>query len=265
MRAVIILVSLLLANQGCFTSWAITQASGNQRYLNEKGSELSVPQPGVREHLRVTMSLEPARGEDEPFAFQCRSSQSAFNNVHRTSFRYAGKWKIITATMFLLEAGTAALLYFTKPEEPNSESKQQMNRVVAGIVGVDALGTAALFFAPKKEIFTTEKTPVATAFRTDCPAGLILEIGGDTYPIDAAGRIGDAGEAALDAWMQTPSTPIRMTFHDRVIDLPLNQNEVCTWNRLRHLDQSRCPAYWAKATAVGMTVEVPMGTLTKLE
>jgi len=35
---------------------------------------------------------------------------------------------------------------------------------------------------------------VITPLRSDCPDGLVLEIGGDSFPVNAAGRLGELGE-----------------------------------------------------------------------
>jgi hypothetical protein len=254
-------LALLLATSGCFTSWAITQGSGNQRLLDEGVRTDEVPLPGVRERLHVRMPFETqlsADAEPRPFAFECTSTQSARNTVYHSGFRYGRRWKIAAAVMFALEAGVAAAYYF------GSDRDRPANQLAIGAASLDALGTAALFFVPRKEIFRNEEQGVYEQLRTDCPAGLIFEIGGESFPVDAAGRIGELGEAALDVWMLAPTAaPVRLTYHDRVLDLALGQNEVCTWKRLRHQDQSTCPAYWSAAPAVAASIEVPMGTLTQ--
>lgn len=273
------LVPLLFATSGCFSSWAITQAAGRQPMLDEGVREERVPMPDVRERLHITMPLAPqfrpvdahttstttgarttVADEPRPFAFECRSTQTASNAVYRSGFRYGGTWKKITAVMFAIEAGLAAAYYF------GSDRNRPENQLAMGLIGADALGTAALFFVPRKETYRRQVEPEYSQIRSDCPAGLLLEIAGETFPVDAAGRIGEVGEAALDDWMRAPSpAPVRLTYQDRVIDLRLGHNEACTWNRLRHQTQAACPAYWAAGAAVGATLEVPMGTLTQLE
>lgn len=273
------LFPLLLATSGCFSSWAITQAAGGQRILDEGTREERVPMPDVRERLHVTMPLAPqfrrvdapATGattdarltvadEPQPFALECRSTQTASDTVYRSGFRYGSTWKKVTAVMFAIEAGLAAAYYF------GSDRDKPGNQLATGVLAADALGTAALFFVPRKERYGRDVEPVYSQIRSDCPAGLILEVAGETFPVDAAGRIGEVGEAALDGWMRAPSpAPVRLTFQDRVIDLRLGHNEVCTWNRLRHQDQSTCPAYWSSGAAIAATLEVPMGTLTQPE
>jgi hypothetical protein len=250
-----------LASSGCFYSWGVTQLAGKADGWNESVREEAVPQPDTRERLMVTMplTLAPAASVTDPFAFRCQSSQTASNKVYRNAVRYGGTWKKLTAAAFLIEAGIAAATYaFADRSKPAAQ-------LAIGFFGLDALGTAAIFFLPRKEIFDSRTERVTDPFRADCPAGLVLEIGGDTFPVDAAGQIGNVGEAALEAWMLNPSLPIRLTYHDRVIDLPIGQNQVCTWLQVRGLDQSRCPTYWAAAPTVAATLDVPVGTLTRAE
>ncbi|MBA3500307.1 MAG: hypothetical protein M4D80_01090 [Myxococcota bacterium] len=259
------LLPILLATSGCFSSWAITQASGNQRILDERVRAEHVPVPGVHERLGVSMPLAPeykivpagVATEPLPFALRCRSTQTATDTVYRAGFRYGSTWKKVTALMLALEAGIAAAAYFGgDPTKPGTQ-------VAVGFFGLDALGTAALLFVPRKEIYRRDVEPVVSTLRTDCPAGLLLDVAGETFPVDAAGRIGELGEAALDAWMRAPTTlPIRVTYREHVIDLAIGHNEVCTWNRTRHEDP--CPAYWVRSPAIAGSVEVPMGTLTQL-
>ena len=269
-----IILALLATTSGCFTSWAITQSSGNQRILDEGVRQEHVPLPDVRERLHVTMPLAPQRApkfrtaatassvnqfDELPFAFECVSTQTASDTVYRSGFRYGSRWKKVAAAMFVMEAGIAAAYFFA------SDREKPGNQLAIGFFGLDAVGTAALLFVPRKEVYRQDVEPVFSRIRSDCPTGLILEIAGETFPVDAAGRVGELGEAALDGWMRTPSTPIRLTYRDRVIDLQLGQNEVCTWNRMRSQDQSACPAYWSSSPAITASIEVPMGTLTQRE
>ncbi|HEU0035009.1 MAG TPA: hypothetical protein VFQ53_30495 [Kofleriaceae bacterium] len=269
MRALILI--LAVAHGGCFTSWAITQSTGNQRILDEGVREERVPLPDVRERLHVRLPLTPtypatavqpaAPADPLPFALECDSTQSARDAVYHSGFRYGKGWKKGTALMFLLEAGAAATYYFladrTKPE----------NQLATGFFGLDAIGTAALFFVPRKEIYRSDVVPVSTHVRSDCPAGLLIDIAGETFPVDAAGRIGELGLAALDGWMQAPTGPLRLTFGDRTIDLNIRASEQCAWNRARHAGE-RADQGCTMISSVGSVVadlEVPLGTLTRAE
>nr|MBA3397015.1 hypothetical protein [Deltaproteobacteria bacterium] len=183
------------------------------------------------------------------------------DTVYHSAFRYGSKWKKLTAAMVLIEAGLASAYYFgtdrQKPEE----------QLAVGFFGLDALGTAVLFFVPRKEIYRVDVRPVTTHLRSDCPEGLVLEIAGESYKVDAAGGIGELGLAALDAWMQAPSGGLRAVFEDRTIDLPIRAADLCTWNQARRPgpqggQQAGC-GYGARE--VFAILEVPMGTLTRID
>lgn len=220
---VIAAAALGLGGTGCFASWIGVQASGSARILEEGARELRVPQPGVREVLAVHL---PLAGSDA-LELGCETIQRAKDTVHRTAFRYGKKWKYATATMFLLEAAVATATYFGDRENPQ-------NQLAGAVVALDAIGTAALFFAPRKELYGTEERPVSNRVRTDCPEGLALDIGGEVYPVDAAGRIGDLGLAALDAWMGAPGAPIRITYAGQTAEVPIGELEQCAWNESHH-------------------------------
>jgi hypothetical protein len=85
--------------------------------------------------------------------------------------------------------------------------------------------------------------------------------------VDAAGHIGELGEAALDTWLQAqqPPSAIQVAYQDRVSELRIGPFEACTWNRARHQDQSACPQTWSSLMMVSTSLEVPMGTLTRAD
>lgn len=264
---------LALGGAGCFASWGAVQLSGSPRLLEEGAREVSVPLPGVRELLAVNLPLtlaverapagSEAAGAAEPFALACEATQAARDQVHRSAFRYGKKWRYATAAMFVLEAAVAAAYFFSDREAPE-------HLLAAGVLGLDALGTAALFFAPRKEIFRAEERPISSRVRGDCPDGLALDVGGELYPVDAAGRVGELGVAALDAWMQAPGAPLRVTYAGRTADVPVGLAEQCAWNRSHHPDRPElvagCPLAGSLAPRLASArLEVPMGTLTRLE
>ena len=308
----VLAAALGLGGAGCFASWGAVQLSGNPAILEEGAREVTVPLPGVQELLavHVPLAIEPDAPAATPGAattsaatpgapatprvleLACETTQRARDNVYRSAFRYGKKWKYATAAMFAIEAAVAAAFYFGDRQNPQ-------NQLAAGVLAIDALGTAALFFAPRKEIYRTEIRNVANRVRTDCPDGLALDIGGEVYPVDAAGRIGELGVAALDAWMQAPGAPIRIAYAGRTADVVIGESEQCAWNRSHHPDPAnagagagtgapadpanpagpttapaagpsaqppRCPRYGPlPPRQVSASVEVPMGTLTRLD
>jgi hypothetical protein len=183
--------ALSVASTGCFTTWAGTRLAGKTGAWDEKVREENVPLPGVSERLVVALPLNA-----ETFRLECHSMQNAKDAVYHTTYRYGSGWKKATGIMFLAEAALGAVLLAT------SANEKPGNVVLGGFLAADALGTGILFFAPRKEIYSREEKPVTTDIRSDCPDGLVLDIAGEQFPVDAAGRIGDIGNAAFDAWLE---------------------------------------------------------------
>lgn len=198
------LVAALLP--GCATGWIATQAVGGQRALDEDAHDVHVPQPGIEEHLTVTLG---------PLAdgVTCQVAQGGHDIVYHQAFRYGSRWKKMTALAFLIEgAAGAALLLTASDKDPN-------NYLYGGFLALDAAVTAPLFFIPRKEIYRHDDVYVTTPVRSDCPDGLALEIDGNAYPIDAAGHVGDLGNAALAEWAKTRATSLRVTLSGQARDL----------------------------------------------
>lgn len=204
---------------GCFTSWAATQAAGGQRILEERSRTERVPLDDAKERLSVTMPF--ASTATDRYAFICHTTQTATDVVHQSAFRYGSKWKKITLIVFALEAGLAVTTYFAGDmEKPNDV-------LTAGFFAADALGTAALVFIPRKEIYRREVKPVYTPIRSDCPDGMSVEVAGESFPIDAAGHLSELGEAALETWRREPaSQPARITYGDRTLDVRIGMSAV---------------------------------------
>lgn len=198
MRAVILLCLL----SGCFTTWTGLQIAGYPGAPDENIREVRVPQPGIREKLVVSLTQDNT--------FECTAMQGATDVVYHSAYRYGKNWKIATAGMFIAEGLMATYFALTY-----SQDKRPQDALGAGYFAVDAVGTAALFFAPRKEIFSTKTTPVTTTIRSACPDGLALDIGGEAYPINAAGSVGELGQVALDDWMRASSGSMQVTFAGR--------------------------------------------------
>lgn len=256
-------ITLALATSGCFSSWAITQAFGTQRILDEGVREQTVPLAGVEERLAVSIplaieyDLEPAVRDtsspqavapqskrERPFALTCSTKQYARDRVYHSAFRYGSRWKKMTGIAFLLEAALAATFLLLDDNRDTSDPMTANDRsglLAGGFLAIDAIGTAAIFFIPRKEVFTVAEKAITTPIREDCPDGLALEIGGTSFPVDAAGRIGEIGEAALDDWMRAPSDApgapggaLALTFEGRAMPLRVTAREMCAWIRARH-------------------------------
>ncbi|HEY5921177.1 MAG TPA: hypothetical protein VIV11_05880 [Kofleriaceae bacterium] len=220
-----------LACSGCFTTWAGMQAGGRSLAWDEQPREETVPLPAVEE--RLTITLPPSNGKVE---LTCTTSQRANETVYRAAYRYGSGWKKATALAFVTEAAAATLFLLTADRE------EPAGYAYGGFFALDALGTAALFFAPRKEQFSRSERTVNTPVRDDCPDGLMLEIAGTTFPVDAAGRIGEAGEVALDDWMKQRTGAVLVSLAGRTQEL-------------------RIPMA-ATAYSTSTTLSVPVGTLT---
>lgn len=264
-------IALLALASGCATTWITTQATGTAGLWDESVREVHVPQPGITEKLTVTMPLaieyEPQQPQSDPhalppprkplpFALTCSSDQQGNDIVYHSAFRYGSRWKKGTAVMFLAEAALASVFLLEADAHPDQAGQ---NYLGAGFFAADALVTGVLFFAPREEIYRHDLAPVATHVRSDCPDGLQLAIGDTVVPIDAAGRIGDVGEAALDAWMKAPNAPVEVRFAGTSQPLALGLAEQCTWRR-EH-DHEGCGTM-ASSRSVTITIDVPPGTLT---
>ena len=256
-------LAVALASSGCFTSWAITQGAGRPDILDEGVRESSVPIAGVREQLAVrlptTIEFEDSptgqagtHGPPKPFALTCEVTQHAKDTVYHAAFRYGHTWKWVAASMFVAEAATAAIIYA-------ADSTNGSAQVAAALFAADALGTAVIGLAPRKEVYRTEVRADDTVVRQDCPDGLALAIAGATFPIDAAGRIGEVGNRALDAWMRAPDGALRVTLNGQDETLAIGGDEQCAWNAAHH--GARCVRY-RPALDASVTLAVPMGTLT---
>jgi len=261
MTCVTFALATALASGGCFTTWVATQATGTQALWDEGVREEAVPLPGIEERLvlklpapttsttTTTTSTSPGAqvtpAEPPPFALECRVEQQGRDAVYHSAFRYGSRWKKQTAIAFAVEAALGAVALLTASEEsPNGY-------VYGAFLAADALGTAATFFIPRKEVYRVDEKVATTAIRSDCPDGLTLTIGQDTFPVDAAGRIGELGEAALaewrapaprdptlPAWQAAPRAPLLATFDGRTVEL---------------------------RTGIAASISVPPGTLTQAD
>lgn len=253
------LAALAATTTGCFTSFVVVQASGLQRSLDEGGRDETVPQPGVDERLAVSIPLAieydldasvanqtnpdlvaPQHKTARSFALTCSTKQFATDRVYHSAFRYGSRWKKSTAIAFLVEAGASALFLLLDSKRDLSDPMKANDRtglLAGGFLAIDAIGTAAIAFIPRKEVFTVDDKAVVTPVRDDCPEGLVLEVAGDTFPVDALGRIGELGEVALDDWMKAPTGTIALTFEGRALPLRIEAREQCAWMRARHADE----------------------------
>jgi hypothetical protein len=208
MKTLALCLALAIATTGCFSTWVGLQATGHPGAVDENVREERVPQPGVREHLAVTL------GNDGHF--KCAATQTATDVVYHSGYRYGSRWKKGAALMFITEAALATALYFSNPDDP---SKRASYLAAAGFLALDAVGTGVIAFIPRKEIYREQSVAVSTPVRDACPEGLSVQIAAETYPIDAAGAVGELGEAALAEWQTTPNSELLVDFEGRTSPL----------------------------------------------
>lgn len=247
MLAVLALVS------GCATTWGIGQAAGVSLAPLEQRRDVRVPHGGLTEQLRVSIATTPAAPATSttaatpttpvtsttpttpaPVQITCTTEQLGASTRYTAAFRYGKSWKLATGLMFVAEALVATAFAL------EARDGKPVDWIGAGYFGADALATAGIFFIPKKSVVETSEEHDALAVATGCPDGLVLAIGGDTFPIDAAGRIGALGDAAYAAF----DGPVAVTFG----------------NETRLLARTGATA----PSAPSATFEVAEGTLTKL-
>ncbi len=156
--------------------------------------------------------------------------------------------------MALLEGALATAFIVDRDEKPEYW-------LYGGFLAADAVVTAALFFIPRKDVYATREVPVLTPVRSDCPDGTVLSIGMERYPVDAAGRIGEVAEAALDAWMKEPMGPVQLEVAGTVQRVELGDGERCLWRRT-HVGDA-CYTGLALQYLL-ISVEVPVGALSSV-
>lgn len=197
--ATIATIATVTASSGCFTSWAGMRLGGNPGAWDENVREETVPLPGITERLVVALPLRSPTVEIE-----CNSIQNGNDAIYHSAYRYGSGWKKATGIMFLAEAALGAVLLAT------DANTKPGNVVLGAFLAADGLGTGIIFFVPKKEIYRRDEKAVTTSIRGDCPDGLALDIAGESFPVDAAGHIGEVGDAAFDAWLEEsqPAAPV---------------------------------------------------------
>ena len=215
------LLGLGLASQGsgCATTWLIIQGTGSQSILDEGNREVRVPQPGLTEHLIVTMPIAPeyettpgvngappVRGAALPFAFKCTRTQTGQDLIVRHAYRYGGGWKKGAIAAVLIEAAIGAFGLLTA-----TQAKPE-GYLYGGFFALDAVLTIPLIFIPRKEISAEDRVMVNAQLDDSCPEGVAVELAGRTSPIDAAGHVSAETLREIEQWRTQPSGPLEISF-----------------------------------------------------
>jgi hypothetical protein len=226
--AIVLAAVIAVSTTGCFTTWVTLRAAGYPGAVDEGVREQRVPLPGIDEKLVV--SLAPETITASGFAFSCTASQHGRDAMYRASYRYGSGFKKGTAIMFIAEAAMSAVFLLT---EPKNEANKPLQVAGGVFFGLDALGTAALFFIPRKERYERTDLNVETPIRSVCPDGVMIEIAGETFPLDAAGSLGELGNEAFDQWMAAPNGTILVAFAGRTAMIDVSDADRCVWQRAR--------------------------------
>ncbi len=215
------LLALGLAAQvsGCATTWLIIQGTGSATILDEDNHEVRVPQPGLTEHLIVTMPVAPeyettpgvngappVRGAELPFAFKCARTQAGQDLIVRHAYRYGGGWKKGVVVAVLLEAAIGALGLL------DATQAKPAGYVYGGFFALDAVLAIPLIFIPRKEVSAEDRVAVTSQLDDSCPEGVAVELAGRSSPIDAAGRVSAETVRELEQWRTQPSGPLEVSF-----------------------------------------------------
>ena len=268
-------VAIAATSAGCFTTWAVSRAVGGPPW-EEGVREEVVPLPGVTERLTVALPLPPpaqaasgtATGappmaEVMPFALQCTTRQEGTDSVYHSGTVHGRKWKIATAMAAVVEGASGAVFLLATRNDADAGTRFE-GKLYGGFLTLDAIGSAVLFLLPRREVVRTDQRVTVTPVRADCPDGLTLDVGGDSFVIDAAGRIGELGDVALAAWMQQPAGPLLVSFDGRSVDLRVGPAEQCAWQRARDPGKTSACAI-APSTRPAQVVavfDVPVGSLS---
>ena len=174
--------------------------------------------------------------------------------VYHSAFRYGSRWRWAAAISFVVERATAtALLLAADPQHPG-------DYLGGGFLAADAAVTAALLFAPRKEVYRKDEVAMTTHVRSDCPDGLALEIAGDSFPVDAAGRLGELGDTALGEWMAAPHGELRARLGEQISAFPIGPIQECQWRRTHGRDAS-CAVGMIPPAATVASFDVSVGSL----
>jgi hypothetical protein len=240
--------------------------------MDENAREQAVPIPGVEERLAVVLHFSgrplpaqagsaqgaaPRPRTDGPLELECSVTQHGRDTVYRAATRYGKSWKRWTAVFFLLEGLSASGLLLLGDDSAGN--------IASGVyLALDALGTGILFFAPRHDVYEQKEREVVTRVRDDCPAGLTLELDGGHVPVDAAGAVGELGQALFEQHMTRAQAPMRLRIGDSVVDVGLSAEDRCKWARGRSHEAARelCAGGTGYGRAsVRVELEVPTGTL----
>lgn len=247
---------LALAGSGCAATWAMSEYFHGRPSLESDEENGTVPVAGVTERVEVKGVLA-----SEGLQLDCQVTQKGTELRYHAATHYGTTWKLLTALAFVVEGGIVALNLREGVKSPGAW-------VAVGGMGVDALGTGILFFAPERRVFERAPHEELVTVRDTCPSGLALEAAGRPLALDAEGRADEPGQKAIDEQMAAPSPALRLRLAGYAADLPISPGNRCAWARRRApaYVPAFCafPADFRDARVVSAGLDVAVGTATRI-
>jgi hypothetical protein len=226
-----------------------------RRYVPVPTPYAPAPSPSV-----AAAAWEPPPPAKGALRFDCEVQQRPPRvHVSRELYRYDGVWKAITGLMFLAEGAMAAV---SLSSGLSSDHRDLGVVAVGGFFGLDALGTAILFWHPEQTVH--EETDGEGTWRSvskTCPVGLSVDTPQGPVAVRPDGTVGDAGPALLNVALDGPDVPLQLHYNlgDRV---PLSPSSGlrCDWARAAGTQRDFCRTSggWSSSrVTVPMPLEVP--------
>jgi hypothetical protein len=162
--------------------------------------------------------------------------------VNETKFRYDGTWKALMVFFFISEAAFSTLLISASTKE--GEPKVPL-LVMGGVLGLDALGTAVLFFHPpeeRKRVY--EQEGPWNELSSACPSTLEVETPTGSVPVTAQREMTGFGEWLLQETVWSEEAKIALRAGASRNELNPTMSERCRWSDLARSPAPYCKKLW---------------------
>lgn len=179
--------------------------------------------------------------------------------VTETIFRYDGTWKALTGFMFVAEAALSGVLLWASTQHRSG----QLDGLPFGIglgFGLDALGTAILFWHPKQQKTKTwQQDGQWKARSNECTPPLAVSVSTGPFPVEKNGEVPGLGEWMLQHVVDTEETSLELRHGAAVVPWRLEVLEKC---ELAKKAQSPAPfcrwaSGWRSPTEATIPLPVP--------
>ncbi|MBX5482930.1 MAG: hypothetical protein IRZ16_13985 [Myxococcaceae bacterium] len=172
-------------------------------------------------------------------ALDCQLMQRpTTEHVRSHLFRYEGSWKPLTAFSFLGEAAMATILLLNSRDARTSDDSRALLIGFGAGFGLDAIGTAILFFHPKEERVVEYDRPGNWSPIGGCPEDLRLRVGHTEVPVAPDGSIPPPIDREALLSISRPGGTFDLRFGRDSRTIELSAGERCEWAKTRGLDPS---------------------------